>query len=94
MISLFLYRITKIGRNGLNNIVLPYYAPVFCYDYCSRNTFCDKFEETDSAPDKEGLLVTYVNESEDESRLQKGDRIIEFDGCALNKNGFLENGGL
>ncbi len=67
---------------------------MFCYDHCSRNRFCDKFEDKDSSPYYEGLLVTDVNESEDESRLKKGDRIIEFNEYAIKKNGFLENGGL
>ncbi len=93
---MFFRRVYETERKsfGSNKILLPYYTPVFCYDYCLKNRFGEKFEEKDRASVYRGLLVTGVNKNEDKSHLQNTDRIINFNGCALDKNGFLENGGL
>ena len=96
---MFFYRIFENSNTGFGDVtseklVLPYYAPVFCYDYCFKHRFGKKDEEIDMESDGKGLFVRIVYGNEDESYLQKFDLIIEFNENSLDKNGFLINGGL
>ena len=95
---MFFHRIFENQNAGFGDItskkvVLPYYAPVFCYDYCSKHRYGRSVQETDDSFDHEGVLVTKVVGSKDKSDLEILDLIIEFDECVLDMNGFFTHGG-